>query len=155
MISADVAQAIARSAGTKLRPALPEALDALAHLGVPVAELAFYGSYEPASLAEIGKVRLWPISEVLDENRDYVPGYALQPLGLVVFATTLFGDTYCLDVNEPGCPVVLMSHELDFEEMSAEQVKSLRKRVAANLDDFLERFARGDLDTEPLYPSRL
>ena len=150
MITAELAGVIARHAEGQLRPAAAAALATLETLGLPSSVVDFYRAFEPASCIEINGVRLWPIPQIIEENRDYVPGADLFPHGLVVFATTVFGDVYCFDLSEKGPPVVLMSHELGFSEMPLPRIKELRKQVAPNLDTFLERFAVGALDIEPL-----
>src|SRR6202008_241498 len=140
---------IAQRSATVFRPASIEAIAQLQALAVPDNVLEFYRLYEPAGCAEIHDVRLWPISEVIEENRNYVPGANLVNHGLVVFATTVFGDTYCFDISERGPPVVLMSHEVNYEGMSVADIKALRKPIAPNLVAFLDAFAAGSLDMHP------
>jgi len=43
-----------------------------------------------------------------------------------------------------------MSHEVNYEDMSAANIKALRKPIAPNLDAFLEKFAAGLLDMVPV-----
>jgi hypothetical protein len=149
LISQEVADAVAKRAEVLLRPASADALAHLAALQLPTGVGEFYRRFEPSTYAEIADVRLWPISDILAENRDYVPGADLFPHGLVVFASTISGDAYCFDLSEPGPPIVLMSHELVFADMTPSQIKALRKRVAPDLDTFLQMFADGSLETEP------
>ena len=150
LISQEVADAIAKRAEVLLRPASEDALAHLAALELPSSVVDFYRRFEPSTYAEIAGVRLWPIPDVLAENRNYVPGADLFPHGLVVFASTISGDAYCFDVSESGPPVVLMSHELVFADMVSSQIKALRKRVAPDLDTFLQKFAVGSLETQPI-----
>jgi hypothetical protein len=149
VITQKLADAIAKRADTPLRPASEDALAQLATLGLPTSVVDFYRVFEPSRYAEIADVRLWPIPEIVAENRDYVPGADLFPHGLVVFASTIFGDAYCFDVAEAGPPVVLMSHEVIFEDMALPRIKALRKQVAPNLETFLEKFLVGSLEKQP------
>jgi SMI1/KNR4 family protein SUKH-1 len=123
---------------------------------MPEEGCAFYRSFEPSRCAEIAKVRLWPINDVLIENTDAVPGCDVQPLGYVAFATTIYGDAFCFDTGarENGSPskVVLISHELDWEGKTRAEVFPLAKPVADSFEQFLERFVAETLDIEPLYP---
>jgi len=150
VISPVLATAISQRSGTRLCPASPESVALLKELGLTGSVVDFYGRYEPAECAEIDDVRLWPIAEVVAENRDYVPGANLIGHGLIVVATTVFGDAYCIDSVEDGSPVVLMSHDVDYEGMHASAIKSARKLIAPNFDAFLEMFVAGTLDLSPL-----
>ena len=108
--------------------------------------------------AEIEKARLWPISELVVENTDAVPGYYAHPCGYVVFATTIYGDAFCFDTNSLGFPasasVVLIAHDLEPEndQMKRQDLEKLAKPVAVNFEDFLQKFVAGTLDLKPLYP---
>ena len=138
------------------RPASQAGLDALRALGVPENALAFYQDSEPATCAEIDDVRLWPISDVLGENRDFVPGCYIQPLGYIVFATTVFGDAFCFDWNPANssatAPLVLIAHDLDWNEIKREEIANLAKPIAPSFESFLIAFVAETLDIEPLYP---
>ena len=97
---------------------------------------------------------LWPADDVALENTDFVPGADLHPRGYAVIATMVCGDAFRLDLNEGersgDIPVVLMSHELAWGDLSADEIRSLRKIAAPSLDDWLELFAEGRLDIGPL-----
>jgi hypothetical protein len=152
----NLVEQISQKSGVAFRPAASSALEQLRAIGMPEDALAFYANSEPARWAEINRVRLSPIRDVLQENKDYVPGYHLHPLGYVVFASTIYGDAYCFDTSQAPAngtaPVVLMAHDLEWDEYSQEQIRKLAKRVASSLDDFLQKFAAGTLDMKPLYP---
>lgn len=145
---------IATQTGTEFRAASQAELDAIRALQLPEGVLDFFARYEPSNCAE-GQVRLWPIVDILKENRDLVPGAYVAPLGYVVFSTTYCGDTYCFDINvankdnEPR--IVLISHEVVDEDITAEEAKRLAKPVAKNLYEFLEKFTRQELDEECFY----
>lgn len=153
-----VAKQIADLSGTNLGAAERESLTALMELGAPRALLRFLADFEPQSEAEIGKVRLLPIADVLVENTEGVPGADLRPHGFVTFATTIYGDAYCFDTGlEPAksdAPVVIMPHEVVFEDLDGETIMATRKTVATGFDDWLTQFIAGSLDTEPSYPPR-
>lgn len=125
----------------------------LKSLGLPKAIIAFFRKYQPTQCVE-GQVRLWPIAEIVAENREFVPGYYVSKLGYVVFATSLYGDVYCFDLttkstDEP--PVVLISHDEIYEETSTSEVAALAKPIAKDLLSFLQAFVRQEVDTECLY----
>ncbi len=139
------------------RPASVVDIASLRALGVPDDVLAFYRDSEPVRLIEIGKVRLWPVSHILVENRDAVPGCYAQPSGYVVIATTIYGDAFCSDTRAASgtiAPVVLIAHDLEPEsdEIRREDLAKLAKPIAASFEGFLEAFVSETLDIEPLYP---
>jgi hypothetical protein len=146
---------ISEQTETWFGPASKRDLSALRDLGLPRQVVDFFARHEPRDCAEDRQIRLWPIVHILEENRDMVPGLHIAPLGYIVFATTIYGDTYCFDLNkideqgEP--PIVLISHEVVDEETTGEDVARLAKAVAKNLGQFLERFARGELDKTCIY----
>jgi SMI1/KNR4 family protein SUKH-1 len=154
MLIPELVQAITTASGVTLRPAGWLARRKLRKLGAPADVVGFFARYEPSRFAEIGDVRLLPIADVLVENSDAEPGASIHPHGLLTFATTKFGDAYCLDLTDPSTPpsaVVLMSHEVGFLDMSREEILAHRKTVATSFHDFLERFVGGTLDIEPFY----
>lgn len=125
-------------------------------MGVPQEAIRFYREAEPTRCVEIAKIRLWPIKDVIEENTDYVPGCYVRPHGYVVFSTTIYGDTYCFDLNSsnsaPSTPIVLLSHEIFDETTTKEDVIKVAKKIAPDLSAFLNGFAAGELDMEPIYP---
>src|SRR5688572_23544864 len=133
----DLAAEIAKRSDSPLRPAKPDDLDQLTKLGAPESLLSFHRQHEPLLETEIGNVRLQNIFGVIQENTNYVPGADLHQHGLLVFATTIYGDAYCLDMNadngQGDPPVVIMTHEESFEGLDHDTIMSARKRVAENL----------------------
>jgi hypothetical protein len=150
----DIIRNISAQTNTAFSGASPDDLAALRALQVPEPVVDFYAHYEPKGLAE-GQVRLWPIADIVEENRDYVPGAYIAPLGYIVFSTTFCGDTYCFDLNQinsNGEPrIVLVSHEAVEEDISAKEAFRLAKPVAKDLHDFLDKFSRRQLDEECIY----
>jgi len=149
---------IANQTGTKFRAASRSDLAELRVLRLPDPVVDFYAQHEPSECAE-GQVRLWPISDMLNENRDLIPGAYVAPLGYVVFSTTFGGDAYCFDINEVSAKneprIVLISHGVVSKDITAEKAKRLAKPVARDLCDFLDKFARVELDEECLYDDEL
>jgi hypothetical protein len=148
---------IKQKAKVEFRPATETNIDALGSLGVPNDALVFYRGSEPAGTAEIGKVRLCPISDILEENRDYVPGAYCYPCGYLVFAITLYGDAFCFDTGDASgttAPVVLIAHDLapENDKMKREDLAKLAKPIAASFEEFLKAFVSETLDIKPLYP---
>ena len=78
--------------------------------------------------------------------------------GFITFATTIYGDVYCFDTSINGtkidAPVVIMTHEVLFEDLDREAIMSARKTVATGFDDWLTQFVAGSLDTEQDFPPR-
>jgi hypothetical protein len=95
------------------------------------------------------------VQSAITENRDYVPGTELFPLGYVVFASNMFGDAYCTDTVHislsADLPVVLFPHDMIEEGASLEDVERYRLPVAENLEDFLRQFARRTLIEQAKY----
>jgi len=145
---------IAQQTGTPFGPASLSSLAELRALEFPEAAIEFYEHYEPSGCAQ-GQIRLWPIDDIVIENRQAVPGICVQPHGYAVFATTLSGDAYCFNSNRLGVDgeptIVLISHEAVSEDATAEEVKRLAKPVASSLRIFLEQFTRGEVDEECIY----
>jgi hypothetical protein len=142
---------------TKFRPASDAEMQSLQVLGMPEDALQFYRNSLPTQMAEIAKIRLWNVSDIVVENTDAVPGRYAHPCGYVVFASTDCGDSYCFDtrsaVYPASAPIVLIAHDLEPEndEMNREDLKRLAKTVAGSFRDFLELLAFASLDTNPLY----
>jgi len=139
---------IAEQTGVAFRPASPFELSKLDALGLPQSVLDFYEAFEPAERAG-EEFRLWPIEHILEENEALVPGCHISKHGYIVFATTLYGDTYCFDLTRPGQvdpPIVLISHEVVDETTTAVELRRLAKPVAKSLYEFLQQFARGEID---------
>jgi hypothetical protein len=140
----------------EFQPAASAALEQLRSIGVPEDALAFYRDSEPAKCAEIDDIRLWPIVDVLGENKDFVPGCFIQPHGYVVFATTIFGDAFCFDTNtatsKATAPVVLIAHDLNWDEIKREDIVTLAKPTAVSFEGFLRAYVSETLDIQPNYP---
>jgi hypothetical protein len=150
---AEIRSRITDRTGVRLQPASEAEITRLQSLNVPEDAVSFFREAEPAEHAEIEGVRLLPISTVIDENTRYVPGAYIRPHGYIVFATTLYGDTYCFDLNNAvsreTAPIVLISHEMVAEDTSKDELRSLAKPIAADLETFLAAYVAGTLDIAP------
>jgi hypothetical protein len=139
---------ITEQTGVTFRPASPFELSKLEALGLPQSVIDFYGAFEPTERAG-EEFRLWPIEHILEENEALVPGCYTSKHGYIVFATTLYGDTYCFDLTAMGRtepPIVLISHEVVSEDTPAAELARLAKPVAKNLYQFLQQFVAGEVD---------
>jgi prophage antirepressor-like protein len=58
------------------------------------------------------------------------------------------------EIVRADAPVVIMTHEVIFEDLDHETIMAARKTVATGFDDWLTQFIAGSLDTEPSYPPR-
>ncbi len=135
-------------------PASVEDLERAQTAGFPDELLDLYRECGPENCIEL-KQRIWSIENAIIENTDAVPGCALSPHGFIVFASTVYGDAYCVDTNVVTTaghhPVVLFSHEVIGEDASLSEIQRLRLEVASSLADFLRKFTNGTLNEEPSY----
>jgi len=146
-----------KSDGGSLHPASEEDLEQARQFGFPRVLIDFYRDSAPD--AADGRVeldqRIWSVQNAITENTNYVPGAELFPLGYVVFASNKFGDAYCIDtVNVSatgGYSVVLFPHDVIEEGASLADVEPYRLIVAADLEDFLSKFARRALVDKSKY----
>jgi hypothetical protein len=147
---------IKQKSRVEFRPATAGATEKMRSLGMPENALAFYRDSEPARTAEIAKVRLRTIEDIVKENRDYLPGAYTQRCGYIVFAAAIYGDAFCFDVRASSggtAPMVLIAQDLELEkdEMTREDLAKLAEPVVADFGEFLQRFVAETLDVEPLY----
>ena len=73
---------ITKDTGIVFRPASPESIVQLNGLGLPEPVVRFYRKFEPTSCG--GQVRIWPVTQMLEENRTLAPGAYTAPHGYVV-----------------------------------------------------------------------
>jgi hypothetical protein len=131
------------------RPASSDDLALLAALGLPESVLEFYRLHEPDGFGRLGLEPL-PIKRLLEENRDFRPGYMVSRFGYIVFATSGSGDAFCFDLNgspEPSNPrIVYVSHDPRYE--TVEDVSERAPQVATDLADYLTRLANDEIDED-------
>ncbi|MGA3047210.1 MAG: SMI1/KNR4 family protein [Terracidiphilus sp.] len=148
---------LAKSDGGSLHPASEDDIRKAELFGFPNMLVDFYREYAPD--AADGRVeldqRIWSVQNAIEENKDYVPGAELFPLGYVVFASNKFGDAYCIDTVHIGSSgeysIVLFPHDAIEEGASLEDVEQFRLTVATTLEDFLWNFARRTLVEKARY----
>jgi hypothetical protein len=153
----ELKQELRKADGGSLRPATEEDLAQARQFGFPDVLVDFYRDNAPDPTdgrVQLGQ-RIWSVQNAITENRDYVPGADLFPLGYVVFASNKFGDAYCLDTvhcaSAGECPVVLFPHDVIEDGASLESVEKYRLTVAANLEDFFRQFTRRTLVEKAKY----
>ncbi len=128
---------------------------------IPELLLDMYKEYVLAEEIECGEVVLYGIDRIVDENKDYIPGANIYPLGLFTFASEMDGDSICFDSNDPAFPVYQCSHSLldDEEEIcfskdgkiqsisfSYENVIRISTRLSDSFDDFIEKLLDDDIE---------
>ena len=140
--------ALKKANGGSLHPATEHDLEQARLFGFPSVLIDFYRENAPHGAAGCVQLdqRIWSVQNAIAENKDYVPGAELFPLGYVVFASNRFGDSYCIDMihvgpsGEHSC--VLFPHDVIEEGASLKDVEPYRLKVATNLEDFLRQFAQ-------------
>lgn len=135
----------------KLKPASENSLNYLQITGYPDSFVEFYRQYEPDKSYDFGDVTLYSTHSIEEENTSCVPGAYIFPLGLIAFASNLYGDTYCFNISSklPDEPqVFLVPHDDIHEGISSISEVLERSRLAANnFEDFLSRLVDGTLIT--------
>ena len=102
--------------------------------------LAFYRKHEPADIIEINEVRLLPISEIIEENDNYTPGYLLSPHGYCAIASTIYGDIYCIKTSEGEDQIVLASHDEISKGQELNELTQKVKIIGKSFYEFLDAF---------------
>jgi len=126
-------------------------LDYLKSSKYPDCILEFYKHKEPQNCVEINGARLWSINNLKVENEDGVPVYVIYDLGYRAIGTTIYGDVYCLNVDQlmnNGQPFIyILSHDEieDDEEYTNDEILSKIIKVADSFNEFLEKFIEGTL----------
>lgn len=147
----EIVSPIARGEGITLRPASSDSLNALREMDFPPDAIRFYSSHEPADgLEGPAGVRLWPIRDLIVENKEGVPGICVYPYRYRVFASTSGGDAYCFDLNGAAngeaSRIVLFWVDDVGEDSSVREVHAAARPVAKDLAEFLRKFADGTLN---------
>jgi hypothetical protein len=150
-VYSEIVSPIAREAGILLRPASADAMNTIRALDFPPDAVEFYARHEPAECLEgPAGIRLWPIQDIIVENRQGVPGICVYPYRYRVFASTSGGDAYCFDLNAAAAgeaPRIVLFWVDDVGEDSREQeVHAAARPVAKNLAEFFRKFADGTLN---------
>lgn len=114
-------------------------------LNLPNEVLEFYFNYNPIDTIELNDIRLLPISEIIEENTNYTPGFLLTPLGFCVIASTIEGDVYCIKNELDDYKIVIGSHDEIYEGQEREEILSGTKEVSKRFIDFLNSFVERKL----------
>jgi hypothetical protein len=120
-------------------------LSYLGSLDLPKDVMNFYSRYSPIETIEINNVRLLPISEIIEENTNYTPGYILSPLGFCVVASTVEGDVYCIRKQPNNYSIVIASHDEIYEGQNLDETLNGTKQIVETFADFLNAFVRHEL----------
>ncbi len=72
----------------------------------------FFSECMPQEEIKLGGYVLYPLSRILAENSDYIPGCIIKGFGFVTIASTLDGDAVALDITNPNGHVYQCSHSL-------------------------------------------
>lgn len=126
------------------KPAETE-LNYLKSLDLPEEVLNFYSQYSPIETIEVNNIRLLPISEIIEENTNYTPGYFLTNLGFCVVASTIEGDVYCIQKAMNDYFIVIASHDEIYEGQGVDEMLNGTKQVVKTFADFLNAFVRQEL----------
>ncbi len=76
----------------------------------------FFSECMPQEDVVIGNLAFYPLSRILAENSDHVPGCIIKPYGFVTIASTLDGDAFAIDTTSPEGHVYQCSHSLITED---------------------------------------
>ena len=153
----ELSSALEKAGLASLQPASAHDLELAKSEALPQILIDFYRARAPDAVSGVIELdqRIWSVENTVAENKDYVPGAYLFPLGYVVFASNRFGDAYCLDTIHPQIsgdyPVVLFPHDVIEEGVSLQDVERYRLVVAENLEDFVRQFSRRMLIDKPRY----
>jgi len=124
----------------------------LESLHIPESVLNFYRFAEPDDVVEIRDARIWPISVLKLENEKMEPGSIIFPLGYFVIGTTIFGDCYCLNLNQPSRKtepsVIIAYHDRQNHHPTGESILENMKTVAKTFSEFLTLFSKGKLKAD-------
>lgn len=149
---ADLVASFSDKYGILFRPASPTEAMAAENAGVPESLLEFYREFEPAESGR-GKIRFYPLEQVVAQMTDFVPACHLARYGYFAFAGTEHGDSYFVRPNGKtdlrDMAVYLFSHEADFRRILAAQVEEFAIIVAGGIPDFLLRAVSDRLQTDP------
>jgi hypothetical protein len=125
--------------------AAPDDLDWLKKQQIPDSVVRFFAQAEPKAEVEIEGIRLVPIAKMKDYNTQHVPGIATSRYGYIVFASTVGGDVYCINVNELDAEtqpsVYIVNHDRVHQTASLDEVKANSYKVARSFRAFIQRLA--------------
>ncbi len=140
---------ITMQTGIPFEPAPADLLSEFVGMDAPPAVV---GRHSPTEIID-GQVRLHPLSSVLEENRDPLPGCFAAAFGYWTIATSYCGEAYCAVAiaDHADRRVVLLSHAAVDEDTTEAEFARIAKPIAVSLAGFLEQFLRDALDEECIY----
>lgn len=105
--------------------------------------IEFYGSRSPRRTLAIGRFRLLPLKELIDENIWDSPGEFLYPLGLPIVGLTADDEVVVMNAKEPN---KLGKHELytaprdgEYETMTLKTARLAMKFLAPSFEELLTK----------------
>lgn len=98
----------------------------------------FFSECMPQEEVEIGNLVFYPLSRILQENNDYVPGCIIKPFGFITVASTLDGDAFAVDITSPEAHVYQCSHSLLSEDGMSFYAKKTMVHLDLNYDNIVK-----------------
>lgn len=125
----------------KFAPATEDELKQLSDLcdgKMPEVMHKFFSECMPQEEVEIGNLVFYPLSRILQENNDYVPGCIIKPFGFVTIASTLDGDAFAVDITSSEAHVYQCSHSLISEDGMSFYAKKTMVHYDLNYDNIIK-----------------
>lgn len=125
----------------KFAPATEDELKQLSDLcdgKMPEIMYKFFSECMPQEEVEIGNLVFYPLSRILQENNDYVPGCIIKPFGFVTIASTLDGDAFALDITTDDGQVYQCSHSLISEDGMSFYAKKTMVHYELNYENIIK-----------------
>ena len=125
----------------KFAPATEDELKQLSDLcggSIPEIMQKFFAECMPQAEVEIGNLVFYPLSRILQENSDYLPGCIIKPFGFVTVASTLDGDAFAVDITSPEAHVYQCSHSLLSEDGMSFYAKKTMVHLDLNYDNIIK-----------------
>lgn len=83
---------------------------------IPEVLYKFFSECMPQEEVEINNLVFYPLSRIVAENNNYVPGCIIRPFGFITIASTLDGDAFAIDISDSEGHVYQCSHSLISED---------------------------------------
>ena len=125
----------------KFAPATEDELKQLSDLcdgKMPEVMHKFFSECMPQEEVEIGNLVFYPLSRILQENNDYVPGCIIKPFGFVTIASTLDGDAFAVDITNSEAHVYQCSHSLISEDGMSFYAKKTMVHYELNYENIIK-----------------
>ena len=125
----------------KFAPATEDELKQLSDLcggKIPDIMQKFFAECMPQEEVEIGNTVFYPLSRILAENSDYVPGCIIKPFGFITIASTPDGDAFAIDIIGDEGNVYQCSHSLISEDGMSFYAKKTMVHYELNYDNIIK-----------------